>query len=65
VPRTQLILGSLVIELEKIRDLAEQADNAVLAYLIDMAIREAGSSGANGEDPPEPKRKPLISKRRQ
>jgi hypothetical protein len=50
-------------ELDKLRRIAEQADNAVLVYLIDMAIMETktrpGSSRASGEDSAGSERKPI------
>ena len=55
---SQFNLESVGTELGKLRHIAEEADNAVLVYLIDMAILETkcntGSSGADGKAPPEP-----------
>jgi hypothetical protein len=62
VQSSEIILESVGAELEKLRRMAEQADNAVLMYLIDLAILEAkstGSSVAEGEGSTRTGRMPL------
>jgi len=62
VQSSEMNLESVGTELDKLRRIAEQADNAVLLYIIDMAIRETktnrGSSGAIGEGSAGTERKP-------
>lgn len=56
MPATEKLMELIELELEKARKLATQADNALLVYLIDMALQEAenrhGNSGSDCKTPP-------------
>ena len=56
MPATEKLMELIELELEKARKLATQADNALLVYLIDMALQEAenrhSNCGSDGKTPP-------------